>query len=148
MSIAPWVSRKGLLDSGATHPLRPASPQELAMADKVKVRLAGDGQQEMSQSDQGTILVGETSQVIVPMGRVIQQLGYSVKWTPESCVLVSAEREELKLTGNEGMPGIGRGPGPEVDHKVGGDTAPGTPWPNYFYGKSGQSGENELLGSS
>ena len=103
-SMVPWMSRKGLLDSGATHPLRPASPQELATAGKVKVTLAGDAQQEMSQSDQGTILVGDTSQVIVPMGRVIQQLGYSVKWTPDSCVLVSAEGEELKLTVTKGCP--------------------------------------------
>ena len=98
MSMAPWMSRKGLRDSGATHPLQPATEQELATAGKVKVTLAGDAQQEMSQSDHGTILVEDASQVIVPMGRVIQQLGYSVRWTPESCTLVSAEGEELKLT--------------------------------------------------
>ena len=40
--MVPWMNRKGLLDSGATHPLRPATQQELATAGKVKVTLAGD----------------------------------------------------------------------------------------------------------
>ena len=47
--------RRGLLDSGATHPLRPATVGELQRAEKVKVTLAGDAQQEMNQDRSGTI---------------------------------------------------------------------------------------------
>ena len=79
--------KKGLLDSAATHPLRPAILDELERAQKVKVTLAGDAQQEMSQAQNGTIFVDGDSQIVVPVGMIIQQLGFTVEWSPERCVL-------------------------------------------------------------
>ena len=96
--------KKGLLDSGATHPLRPAILDELERAQKVKVTLAGDAQQETCQAQNGTILVDGDTQIIVPMGRIIQQLGLTVEWSPERCVLRSAEGEVYPLSVTRGCP--------------------------------------------
>ena len=49
----------GLLDSGASHPMRPASEQEYKNGEPVRVTLAGEDTRVLKQNAQGTILVSE-----------------------------------------------------------------------------------------
>ena len=66
--------------------------------------MAGDAQQEMNQDRSGTILVEGDSQIIVPMGRIVQQLGFFIHSNLERCVLRSSDGEELPLTVTRGCP--------------------------------------------
>ena len=50
-------ARGGLLDSGASNPLRPALDGEMAAATKVKVTLAGEDTKVLNQTPLGTIIV-------------------------------------------------------------------------------------------
>ncbi|CAE7824994.1 unnamed protein product [Symbiodinium microadriaticum] len=75
----------GLLDSGASHPMRPAKLNEYQKGQPVKVTLAGEDVKLLMQNGHGTILVQEekaTIQPIVPLGAVIQELGYTLNWSP------------------------------------------------------------------
>ena len=69
----------GLLDSGASNPLRPASAEELRSAAKVKVTLAGEDVKLLNQNAFGTVIVPEdensTIQPIVPLEALISELG-------------------------------------------------------------------------
>ncbi|CAE7793694.1 unnamed protein product, partial [Symbiodinium microadriaticum] len=49
----------GLLDSGASHPMRPADREEYAQGQPVRVTLAGEDVRVLRQNDRGTILVQE-----------------------------------------------------------------------------------------
>ena len=72
-----------LLDSGATHPMRQASSEEEWIeADEVQVSLAGDQTTVMRLTRAGTLFFppGRDGlvQPIVPMGAIIEQLGYKL----------------------------------------------------------------------
>ena len=70
---------QALCDSGATHALRSAADLvEWNSAQPVRVSLAGKETVDMRLSSSGTLLLPPTSdaQTIVPLGSVIQQLGY------------------------------------------------------------------------
>ena len=70
-----------MLDSGATHPLRAGSPQELEEASKVAVVLAGDEKRVLSQNKGGTILAeGPSPQILVPLRRLVEELGCAISW--------------------------------------------------------------------
>ena len=53
----PEHDQAGLLDSGASHPMRPASEQEYKNGEPVRVTLAGEDIRVLKQNAQGTILV-------------------------------------------------------------------------------------------
>eukprot|EP00439_Symbiodinium_sp_Y106_P026580 s3624_g3.t1 len=109
-----------LVDSGATHSLRSAKSQhEWDHAEDVAVQLAGSHQLVMRITESGTLLMpyksggrpagdqdGLRAQTIVPMGQLIQTLGYSMSWTPEECVLTSPEGERIPLQTDGGCPEI------------------------------------------
>ena len=74
---------KGLLDSGASNALRSASTEEYDGGVPVKVTLAGEDTKILRQNLSGTVLVNDendTVQPIVPMGAVIEELGYTLTW--------------------------------------------------------------------
>ena len=104
-----------LLDSGATHCLRNAtSVEEWRDAEKVMVELAGKHMLQMRMTSGGTLLMpykqlhGDSSsrsaQTIVPLGQLVQTLGYSLIWTPTTCFLQDSEGEKIPLKVSSGCP--------------------------------------------
>ena len=101
-----------LLDSGATHPMRQASSEEEWIeADEVQVSLAGDQTTVMRLTRAGTLLLplGRDGlvQPIVPMGAIIEQLGYKLVWSAGSCKLYPPDGKSLRLRVKNRLPGIG-----------------------------------------
>ena len=69
----------GLLDSGASHAMRPANQEEYLDGQPVQVTLAGEDVRALRQNNEGTILVQEENAVIqpiVPLGAVIEATPY------------------------------------------------------------------------
>ncbi|CAE7720332.1 TY1B-A [Symbiodinium necroappetens] len=102
------TSRRALLDSGATHPLRhPRDCGEWDQAKDVSVQLAGDSRIQMKQTDSGTLLsTDDLSQMIVPLGKVITTLGYRLSWSATECQLVGPNDEIIPLVLRNGCPEI------------------------------------------
>ena len=67
-----------LVDSGATNALRPAAPQELEKATRIKVDLAS-GETYLHINEQGTLLSTRQCQVILPAGYLVH-LGFAITW--------------------------------------------------------------------
>ena len=111
-------SATALLDSGATHALRSAtSGDEWETAENVMVQLAGNHQLTMRITKGGTLLMppgscskpeqapqGLQAQTIVPMGGLIETLGYTLVWSPDECMLQSPEGAQIKLQVQGGCP--------------------------------------------
>ena len=100
-----------LLDSGATHPLRPASSQEeWVKTNKVQVGLAGAHTSHMRITKHGVILTppgrDELPTAIVPLGQLVARLGYMLSWTADECFLRSPEGELTTLMVQNGCPVI------------------------------------------
>ena len=106
-----------LVDSGATHSLRTARSQtEWDGATEVVVQLAGSHSLVMRITESGTLLMpykedlkdgagsGVQAQTIVPMGQLIQTLGYTMVWNKDSCYLESQEGERVLLQVTGGCP--------------------------------------------
>ncbi|OLQ05931.1 Transposon Ty4-H Gag-Pol polyprotein [Symbiodinium microadriaticum] len=98
-----------LLDSGATHPMRQASSEEeWVAAEEVQVSLAGDQTTVMRLTRAGTLLLppGRDGlvQPIVPMGAIIEQLGYKLVWSAGSCKLYPPDGKSLRLRVKNGCP--------------------------------------------
>ncbi|CAE7422957.1 GIP [Symbiodinium sp. CCMP2592] len=73
----------GLLESGASHAMRPAKEEEYMEGQPVRVTLAGEDVRVLKQNNEGTILVQEENSVIqpiVPSGAVIENLGCTLHW--------------------------------------------------------------------
>ncbi|OLP91566.1 Copia protein [Symbiodinium microadriaticum] len=101
-AIRRFENRLALVDSGATHPLREARPDEWAEAPEVDVVIAGDGVTTMRQNTAGTLLTepqgsGRRPQTIVPVGNLIGLLGYELIWSKKKCVLRVNEALALDL---------------------------------------------------
>ena len=101
----------GLVDSGATHPLRPASSQEEWLeAEQVEVGLAGGHASHMRINKRGVILTPPGRDglpaAIVPLGQLVTRLGYMLSWTADECFLRSPEGELTTLRVQNGCPVI------------------------------------------
>ncbi|CAE7943851.1 GIP [Symbiodinium sp. KB8] len=98
----------GLLDSGASHAMRQAQPEEYGCAVPVKVTLAGEDEKILKQNMQGTILIQEEHQVqpIVPLGALIEELGYSLHWTPTKLKLSHPEKGSVRVRVNNHCPEV------------------------------------------
>ena len=82
----PMSGRTGLLDSGASHPFRSASTDELQEATRVKVQLANGSEVTLAQNRAGTLLAstpkdGDELSPIVPLGSLVSELGCDLVWT-------------------------------------------------------------------
>ncbi|CAE7690738.1 TY5A [Symbiodinium sp. KB8] len=109
-------STTALVDSGATHSLRTAATQwEWDTADNVIVQLAGNHNLPMRITSAGTLLMPYKdnihsagsqlqTQTIVPMGQLIETLGYEMMWNPAGCYLTSPEGQRIKLQVHQGCP--------------------------------------------
>ena len=89
----------GLLDSGASHAMRPAKEDEYRDGQPVQVTLAGEDVRVLRQNNEGTILQEETGtiQPIVPLGAVIAELGYTLHWTPKTLRLTHPDKKQIKV---------------------------------------------------
>ncbi|CAE7207045.1 unnamed protein product [Symbiodinium natans] len=106
LGTLPAVSKMGLLDSGATHALRPGTVEEKKKAAKVEVALAGDTKIELPQSDKGTILGDNQAQPIVPLGTLVRQLGYEFVWNARGCRLRHPSRPEVQVYTRSSCPEV------------------------------------------
>ncbi|CAE7677994.1 GIP, partial [Symbiodinium sp. KB8] len=106
--VEPRGEPDGLLDSGASHPMRQAQPNEYIEAIPVKVTLAGEDEKILKQNQQGTILVQEEHQVqpIVPLGALIEDLGYTLHWTPTKLRLTHPEKGSVRVRVNNHCPEV------------------------------------------
>eukprot|EP00439_Symbiodinium_sp_Y106_P027774 s2669_g3.t1 len=101
------MCRMALLDSGATHPLRPRTGQDaVETMGKVNVTLAGENRVEMKQSRAGTIVGEEGSQAIVPLGTLVKQLGYEFGWDRRGCRLRHPVKGEVRVYTRSACPEI------------------------------------------
>ena len=81
--------KDALLDSGASHALRPPkNKEEAASAELIEVILAGDGRKSLRQNAGGTLLSDAPgAQTILPLGALVRELGCSIKWTRKGLTL-------------------------------------------------------------
>ena len=92
------LCQMGLLDSGATHPLRPRTSEDQAAGlGPVNVTLAGENKVQMDQTRAGTILGGKDTQPIVPLGTLVKALGYEFAWDRKGCRLRHPTKKEIKV---------------------------------------------------
>ena len=98
-------SLSGLLDSGATHPLRPVRKNEkLDHYPKVQVTLAGDQQVTMSLAPTGVIIGGPGAEPIVPMGLLTKVLNCKISWDGEALQVLHPTMGLLDVVIKEGCP--------------------------------------------
>ena len=91
---------QGLINSGATHPLRPRRPGERDTTYKrVSVTFA-NGKTTSLQVTPGGIMVTDRHAVepILPMGQLVQDLGCQVKWAPSKTWSTSSSKPRWMRT--------------------------------------------------
>ncbi|OLP98027.1 Retrovirus-related Pol polyprotein from transposon TNT 1-94 [Symbiodinium microadriaticum] len=100
----------GLLDSGASNPMRVATEAEYGGSVPVKVTLAGEEERVLRQNLQGTVLLrpedGADSQPIVPLGALIKDLGCSLQWRKDGFRLLHPERGHVKVRVRNNCPEV------------------------------------------
>ena len=101
---------QGLIDSGATHPLRPRRPGECDTTYKrVSVTLA-NGETTSLQVTPGGIMVTDRHDVepILPMGQLVQDLQCQVTWADGILKVTHPTRGPLPVQNRDGCPQIPR----------------------------------------
>ncbi|OLQ09932.1 Copia protein [Symbiodinium microadriaticum] len=90
---------EALLDSGASHPFRPASTdEELRDARRVVVSLATGEERAILQTKEGTLLSeGSNEPPLVPMGQLVTLLGCTVRWSPTRLSVVHPVHGKLSV---------------------------------------------------
>ena len=107
--IQPCEEEMGLVDSGATHALRPVFPgEDLSGYPSVMINLAGGKQIRMKMSPGGVIIGEKDVEPILPMGSMITQLGCSLQWFGSDLLVVHPKRGQLRLHLKEGCPMLER----------------------------------------
>ena len=103
-------SRYGLLDSGATHPMRGREAgEDIEQYEKVKVTLADGRQAEMRMTQNGVMVIDEEGvEPIVPMSAVAGVLGYTVVWSQGKMKLTHPDHGEIKVKMVGGCPQIAK----------------------------------------
>ena len=101
----------GLLDSGATRALRGRQPGEsLKDMTEVRVTLACCRDATLKMTRGGTMIgQHEETEPIVPLGKMVSQVGCTVEWDEGGLVVVHPKRGRLATTQRGGCPHI---PGP------------------------------------
>ena len=100
----------GLIDSGATHPLRPIQRSDHnEELDDVNVTLATGGVEKLKMTKTGTMLSEDQSvEPIIPMGTLIQDLGCSLEWEATQLKVRHPRRGQLPVTCDSGCPQLPR----------------------------------------
>ena len=100
------TGRDGLLDSGATHALRPRLPgEDIQRYRQVQVTLAAGGTQSIRMTE-GETLVHQSHYVepIVPAGRLVRDLGCRIEWGEDRCVLTHPVKGDIAVRVEAGCP--------------------------------------------
>lgn len=101
---------EGLIDSGATHALRPARDGEnVELYEKVNVSLA-DGRTFQMWMSPGGVMVSPDKQVepIVPMGMMMEKIGCSIEWNEGKLIVHRPRRGRLPVSQRDGCPQVPR----------------------------------------
>ena len=100
----------GLLDSGATHPLRPPHPHEdLSLLPDVSVILAGGQEVAMKIGKGGSIIGKADTEPIVPMGLLASALKCKLLWNGDGMKLIHPHRGSVPIKVIDGCPMVERG---------------------------------------
>ncbi|CAE7751749.1 RE2 [Symbiodinium sp. CCMP2592] len=95
----------GLLDSGASHPLRSLRPGEPLPTKRVTVALAL-GKKEMMLTDGGTLVTSERVDPLVPIGKASELVGLQVRWRKGKCTATHPILGPLEVETVNGCPCI------------------------------------------
>ena len=103
-------SLMGLIDSGATHALRPLHPfEDESTMFPVEVTLADGNKKELLMTKEGTMVTTSTQvEPIVPMGLLTAKLGCEVSWGGDRVMVRHPVRGELEVDCIDGCPMIKR----------------------------------------
>ena len=97
----------GLLDGGATHPLRQGSTKEIKNAVQVTVELAHGATQLYQNPVNGTLLSEGPVEPIVPL-RGLVELGYTITWSRAGCAVKHPRLGKIKCWERSGCPVVRR----------------------------------------
>ena len=95
----------GLLDGGATHPLRQAKEHEWQQATPTRVALAV-GSRDLRMSPLGTVLTEEPTSPICPLGLIVEALGCRVTWNAGQCVVMHPTKGALNVWLEDNCPTV------------------------------------------
>ena len=104
------VSDRGLLDTGATHAMR-GIPMGFDVRDneKVSVSLAGGGETAMWLTAKGTLIhPDEEVEPIVPVGKLVRELGCKFQWDGDDCTLEHPLRGRIEVAVVNACPEVSR----------------------------------------
>lgn len=101
---------EGLIDSGATHPLRGKTEKEtLQGTQEVKVTLACGREATLRMNDAGTMISAtQSTEPIVPMGKMVTHLNCHLGWGERGLVVEHPVRGQLPIRDVGGCPHIPR----------------------------------------
>ena len=103
----PEVEDTGLLDGGATHPLRQGTSDEIKNAEQVTVELAHGAAQLYQNPMNGTLLSEGPVEPIVPL-RGLAGLGYTITWSRAGCAVKHPRLGKIKCWERSGCPVVRR----------------------------------------
>ena len=89
--------------------MRSAPSLEYKDGSPVSGTLAGEDVKVLRQNQKGTILVEEDQgpvQSIVPLGAIIQELGYTLNWGPKHLNLTHPEKGPIRVKINNNCPEV------------------------------------------
>ena len=100
---------RGLIDSGATHALRPQMPGEpIGHYSQVHVTLAGDKKMVMKMSPGGVIVGQPNVEPIVPMGALVKTLGCTLQWADTHLVINHPTMGQIPTVIQDGCPMVSK----------------------------------------
>ena len=100
---------RGLIDSGATHALRPQMPGEpIGHYSQVHVTLAGDKKMVMKISPGGVIVGQPNVEPIVPMGALVKTLGCTLQWADTHLVINHPTMGQIPTVIQDGCPMVSK----------------------------------------
>ena len=113
------VNSLGLLDSGATHPLRARRKNEpVDHLQSVRVTLAGDKEMDMKLTETGVILGSPGTEPIVSMGLLTSMLKCDVTWNASGLAVRHPVMGYLDVTVQDGCPMISRDVALKLIHEI------------------------------
>ena len=100
----------GLVDSGATHPLRPKRPnEEIKLYPEVVVALANGQSVRLRMSPGGAMVSNDSStEPIIPMGSLVSKLNCQVNWHGSTVEIIHPEKGPLPTVVAGGCPHLPR----------------------------------------
>ena len=100
----------GLIDSGATHALRPLQPlEDKSEMSPVEVTLADGNKKRLMMTKEGTMITDSPEvEPIIPMGILTAKLGCEVVWSGDQVTIRHPTRGEIDVTCVDGCPMIRR----------------------------------------